>query len=391
MNITRASYSFASRTVITEAPRKIKRETTKFYYTEGNIRWRKENIGVVKLKVNNYGSPYLEIVDVDKSNDYLATKLAQWLSAEVNNIYFNYCSEGKKVVAKEEAKESIVVPDIADIVDDILSEIDKGQNTNSYGERQSSYYSILSVDDNDLTVQVTEETEGLNENEQFYSIHSIDDINFDSCDMHSCEKTRESLFEALRDIRNVYMSEYKKNKEDKTVTLEERLAIIGNKAEKDKEAALEKEKKLQEEIAIAIENAKALGDRINALIIVANECIDKEIKFPSAYEVRDYGYNSEGYGYNFFADGIHHHVGFMYCQRGWYKTGESPYNKITYVGIVNGGACGNWDFCVNKDEIISRRQGTGEVALPSLYDMKKFLEEFECFETAFYKWIDSMR
>jgi len=390
MNITRASYIFTSRTVVTEAPRKIKRETAKFYYTEGNIRWKKENIGIVRLKGDNCGSPYLEIIDIDKNNDYLATKLAQWLAAEVNNIYFNYSSEGKMVVAK---RKSIEVPDIVDIVDDILSDIDKGNNINGYGEYQSYYYSILSVDDNDLAVQVTKETDGLREDEQFYSIHVIDDINSTPCELHSCEISRESLFEMLREIRNICMEDYKKKneQEDKVVTLEERLAIIGNKAEKDKEAAIKKEKNLQEEIAEAIENVKALGDRINALIIVANECIDKKIKFPSAYEVRDYGYNSEGCDYDFFADGIYHHVGFMYCKRGWYKTGESPYNKIAYVGIVNGGACGNWDFCVNKDEIISRHQGTGEAALPSLRDMKKFLKEFEIFETAFYKWIDSMQ
>ena len=107
-------------------------------------------------------------------------------------------------------------------------------------------------------------------------------------------------------------------------------------------------------------------------------------------ETTKLGYGSGYDTYDFCADGFYHHVGFMECKKGHWYRGENKYNKIKYLGIDNGGACGVYDFYTNGDVTFFKHEETGEVKEAYLGNMKEFLNEFDKFEAAFYKWIDSL-
>ena len=83
----------------------------------------------------------------------------------------------------------------------------------------------------------------------------------------------------------------------------------------------------------------------------------------------------------FEADGVNHDLGFI--------TKEF---KIRYLGIKNGGFNGPWDFYTDGTEIVSvrNREYDKESAEPQNCDMKKFLKQFDSFESAFYQWIESL-
>lgn len=174
------------------------------------------------------------------------------------------------------------------------------------------------------------------------------------------------------------------------MTLEERLSIISKKAESNEIEKLNKEMDEKNRIENALNKIKELKPRIEALIILGNKCIEEGIDFPSAYETTRFGYGKGYNSYNFIADGIYHCVGFMECERYVYRKGENKYNTIYHLGIKNGGYCGEFDFYTNGTEVFSKHKKTEEIKEPRYTDMDCFLEEFNSFEAAFYKWIDSL-
>lgn len=164
------------------------------------------------------------------------------------------------------------------------------------------------------------------------------------------------------------------------MTLEERISIIENKAAKDK-AKIESEKAKQEAYEKELINQIQMKqERIMNIIRLANVCIENNIDFADNATSKKFGY---GDGYNFCADGIRHHVGLMnrYGQK----------KQVQYLGIINGGFCGVYDFYTDGVSVFSKHENTGKLANPRINDIEKFLKEFECFEAAFYKWIDSMQ
>ena len=173
------------------------------------------------------------------------------------------------------------------------------------------------------------------------------------------------------------------------MTLEERLAIIEQKANKDKLNKSNKEIELQIKTQETLSKIEELTPRIKAIITVANKCIDEGIDFPSNTEKFGYGRKSSN-SYNYFADGIHHHVGFMNCSRGYWLEGEKKYNKIKYLGIDEGGWNGVWDFYTNGTETFLKHEKDGTKKNAELKYLNDFLNEFDLFEEAFYKWIDSL-
>lgn len=175
------------------------------------------------------------------------------------------------------------------------------------------------------------------------------------------------------------------------MTLEERLAIISNKAEKDKVEEYNKKVNLENATENALNKIKELTPRIKDLITLVNKCIDLGIDFPSPYETTQLGYGSGYRGHSFVADGFYHHVGFMDCEKGYWHRGESKYKKVEYLGIKNGGACGVYDFYTNGTKTFYKHEITGKIVEAELRSIKNFLEEFDLFEAAFYKWIDSMK
>lgn len=174
------------------------------------------------------------------------------------------------------------------------------------------------------------------------------------------------------------------------MTLEERLELISNRAKKNKDEEREKEMEVNNKTSEAMREIEKLKPRIKALITLGNKCIEEGIDFPDSYGTKKFGYGDGWHSYDFCADGIYHHVGFMECKKGCWYRGESKYNKIEYLGIENGGACGVYDFYTNGAVTFFKREETGEVKEADLKNMKKFLKEFDKFEAAFYKWIGSL-
>ena len=165
------------------------------------------------------------------------------------------------------------------------------------------------------------------------------------------------------------------------MTIEERMEIIRNKARKNKEEEANKlsaEDAKRNKLILQIKN---LHDRINSLLILANECDINGIKIPQdGYYYSRYNSAKEfGYDAEFIAEGIRHHVGFING------------GKYEWVGIKNGGACGVYDFYTNGSEVFSIHQSTKAKAEPRICDMEQFLEEFPVFEKAFYNWIDNLQ
>lgn len=161
--------------------------------------------------------------------------------------------------------------------------------------------------------------------------------------------------------------------------LEKRMAIIEGKAQSIKKAEEEVKNNELKKHNEALEKIKALTPRIEALITLANKCIEQEVPFPSSSEVGKLGYGKGKYG--FFSDGVYHAVGFMK---------EKDSNPIKYLGIKEGGYCGVWDFYTNGSLTFARHQYDETIKDADYSQIKNFMEKFESFETAFYRWIDGM-
>lgn len=88
-----------------------------------------------------------------------------------------------------------------------------------------------------------------------------------------------------------------------------------------------------------------------------------------------------GYDSCFEADGVNHDLGFI-----------TKNSQIRYLGIKNGGFNGPWDLYTDGTEIVSvsNREYDKESAEPQNCDMKKFLKQFDSFESAFYQWLKSL-
>ena len=178
------------------------------------------------------------------------------------------------------------------------------------------------------------------------------------------------------------------------MTFEERMNIISNNP-KVMKAKEEVEREKQREIAenLALEIGKR-EDRIKAVIKLYNHCVECGVQLPKG-DVSKYGYRYGSYGFR--ADGIRHHTGFM--QDGCLSM---PDVKTDYLGINNGGANGVWDFYTDGYSSFMRHEDNSVAGIHMrgdytdacrdafIYCAKKFLDEFDSFESAFYNFIDSL-
>lgn len=174
------------------------------------------------------------------------------------------------------------------------------------------------------------------------------------------------------------------------MNLEKRLDMIRKKSEDIKKENEIEIKRIREEQANLLRQIRELQPRIAELIIVANSCIDNGFEFPESTRQYGYGYQT-GSSYNFIADGIYHHVGFMDIKKGCWRKGELKYRKAEYIGIINGGFCGQWDFYINGNDHFVQHQETKQLKPISSVcssQLNDFIKEFDLFEQAFYKWID---
>ena len=134
-----------------------------------------------------------------------------------------------------------------------------------------------------------------------------------------------------------------------------------------------KEIEKQNRMANYRKQLKDLTPRISKLISYANELIANGF-----YE----SFLEKG---GFCSDGISHKIGFIPKNR-W--TGDS----VEFMGIINGGFCGEHDFHTNGDRAFMTKDGYGHeessIELKE-FNVERFLEEFDDFETRFYEALDA--
>lgn len=158
------------------------------------------------------------------------------------------------------------------------------------------------------------------------------------------------------------------------------IAIIKDKSERDRKAAMTEEEKRIEEWNNLYNEVARLKERIAEVLFLARECVKNNVEIPEdtgSYGKREaakkYGYDAE-----FYAEGIRHHVGF--------------HSSLKYLEIDNGGVCGDIDFLTDGELITGQfDDGTLDKVQARAEDMVKFLREFPVFEAAFYKWIESLQ
>lgn len=161
--------------------------------------------------------------------------------------------------------------------------------------------------------------------------------------------------------------------------LKDRVAIINDKARRINDEKRIKEEKIDMERKELLNKISSLEERIHDLITLVNECAKNGIKLPANTE--KYGYGTGYRSHNFYADGIYHHVGFMGRKK----------EMCNYIGIYNGGFCGAWDFYTNGKEVFLKHEKDKSIRYDvEIYHLEKFLFEFDIFESAFYKWINSL-
>lgn len=162
-----------------------------------------------------------------------------------------------------------------------------------------------------------------------------------------------------------------------------RLAKIEIAAAKIKNAEKEKEEKNKKEHNEIKEKIRQLAPRINNLLELVNTCLKNNI--------RPYKADTEGglSSRNIFeAEGFYHHTGFINLK---YK----EVTTISYIGIINGGTCGNTNLQVDKygnavGIYTDNYRNKITRIEPRLEDMKEFLKEFDYFEKEFLAYIDNL-
>ena len=116
------------------------------------------------------------------------------------------------------------------------------------------------------------------------------------------------------------------------------------------------------------------------LIDVANACVENNINIDTYHKalIRNDDEWEKG---TFVTNSISHKIGFV----------TQGKQKITYMGINAGGACGRWDFRTNGDCVVATDEDNSHITTkPSLSQCKEFLNEFDEFETAFYNYVDKI-
>lgn len=138
-------------------------------------------------------------------------------------------------------------------------------------------------------------------------------------------------------------------------------------AQKKEEEKINNEMKIKKQIEEYKRNIKLLKPRIDELIEVGNACLEHGIKLTG----KDWG-GHEGYDtHQFFTNSWSHLLGFVYDK-----------NEINCLGIFGGGFC---DYHLKTDGDFIEVEGRSV-----LYVLKRFVNEFDEFETEFYKYVDKV-
>lgn len=173
--------------------------------------------------------------------------------------------------------------------------------------------------------------------------------------------------------------------EEEPDDLSEYFSIIEKKAQLDKNKAERKRIELEEKRNKALSEVESLYPRIRKLLAIANKCVEEGISLPCSAKCRKFGYGG-GY-FNFIADGFNHCVGFIEKRRR-ITEGERAFD---YIGVINGGWCGDWDFYINENSTFMKAENDETIKPAPIEHLQGFLRQFYDFESAFYKWIESLK
>ena len=149
-----------------------------------------------------------------------------------------------------------------------------------------------------------------------------------------------------------------------------------------------KEQKIEAEVQELCARIRALKPRIDELLETGNACLENGIEV-NAYGnsfYRDWDKYEKG---TFVTNSISHKVGFV---KEW-RQYDKGLHKFTQLGINNGGACGCYDFRTDGERIyFVNENNRTDIKGPShkTRDLKEFLEDFDTFETEFYKYVDKV-
>ena len=149
-------------------------------------------------------------------------------------------------------------------------------------------------------------------------------------------------------------------------------AIKAFKERQDAEAA-QKESKEKAKTEVLKQEIRKLYPRITEMISVAKACVENGIPLKGHLDLYDRG--------TFIANGCSHRLGFII----------SGYNSISKMGIIAGGAYGQWDFHTDGVIVTSVNHNHSlRTAEPKIEHMEKFLKDFDEFEHHFYYYVDEV-
>ena len=161
--------------------------------------------------------------------------------------------------------------------------------------------------------------------------------------------------------------------------------LIKNHNEKLENERLRIEREHQETKDKLVNEIKNLQPRIQQIIKIGNLCLKNDIEIGQTPSSKRCSYENN----MFETDGIHHQLGF-YRKR--YPVWRFPNDLYDCIGYKMGGVCGNKDFITDGNFIfnVEHDNPTKIKNDLSIRHMKKFLNEFETFETKFYEFIENL-
>lgn len=201
-------------------------------------------------------------------------------------------------------------------------------------------------------------------------------INVYDVEAKAIQKLAEENDTTTAEIVEMLMSYVNEMKEDYNLVTNSRVDAIAKFSQKREDEKAAKERELQRQRAEYIRKIQYLKPRIDELLDVGNACLKHNIPLTGSAWGGHEGYDT----HQFFTNCWSHLVGFV----------ENRDNTITHLGIYAGGACGVYDFITDGIEVYDQHESTREKAIPSIRHLKRFVEEFDEFESELYKYVDKV-
>ncbi len=158
-----------------------------------------------------------------------------------------------------------------------------------------------------------------------------------------------------------------------------RIDNIKKYAEQQKINAENKEIQEQQTRETLIAQVKGLKPRITELLETANACFENNLRIGWEGDAKKIYGKWDVCGFT--ADSTYHRVGFIVTHSNDKKTTAN-------IGILAGGAWGEWNFATNGDDVVA--YNSKEFKEPLTAHLKQFVEDFDDFEEYFYAYVDKI-